>query len=82
MTLKEYINEVTSDKIYNITPSSVMYYLNGDEDGYEIEDFEITKSNLIIEDDMVIPLDIQGEVVNGIFECEYKRDIIGLEFWF
>ena len=80
MTLKEYINEVTSDSTY--TPSSIMYYLNGDEDGYEIEDFEITKSNLILEDDLLIPLNIQGEVVNGIFECEHSRDIIGLEFWF
>ena len=79
MTLKEYFNEVTSDKIYNITPSSVMYYLNGDEDGYEIEDFDITKNNLILEDDMTIPLNIEGEIVNGVFECEYKRDIIGLE---
>ena len=81
MTLKEYYNQC-SEEFDKKLPSAIMYYLNSDDDACEIEDFLFDKDNLYIEDCMTIPLSIEGEIKNGFFQCEYKRDIIGLELWF
>jgi hypothetical protein len=81
MTIREYLNECV-DTFGNDMPSSVMYYFNGDTDGYEIEDFEITDSKLVLEGDLSFSLDIVGNVVDGVLQFDSKGDTIGIEFWF
>ena len=81
MTLRKYFNECT-DTFGNIEPASVMYYFNDDTKGYEVEDFEITDSDLILEGDLVFSLDTEGEIVDGVLRFENENDTIGIEFWF
>jgi hypothetical protein len=81
MTLKEYFNQCSEESDKNL-PFSIMYYLNSERDACEIEDFVFDKNNLYIEDIMKVPLNTEGEIVNGYFQFEYKRDVIGLELFF
>ena len=82
MSLREYFNR-SVEQFDDTMPVSVMYYFNGDEEGYEDDYFEVSDSELIIDGDLRFPLDIVGNVgPDGVFEFEYQRDQIGIEFWF
>ena len=82
MKLIQYLREAC-DTFSENAPSSIMYYFNGEKTGIEFEDFEISDSSIKIEDDLIIPLDIEGKFNDDdVFEFVLDGDKLGLEFWF
>lgn len=78
MKLQEFINNAQKhDDI-----SSFGYYFNGFRDeSADIEDFQITTKYLTLED-LKFDMDVEGEVIDGVFTFSDGDDTIGLEVWY
>lgn len=82
MKLIEYLRQ-SCNVFEEETPSSIMYYYNGEKTGIEFEDFEISDTTIKIEDDLIIPLDVEGNFNDDeIFEFNLNGVKIGLELYF
>jgi hypothetical protein len=78
MTLREYISNFRNP---NTTPSSIMYYLNCEEDACEIEDLLVDNNTLYIEGFMELSFDTTGKIVNDFFQFENNHNIHGVKFF-
>ena len=82
MTLRKYLDDLvkTSD---NLTPSSIMYYvdLNSNDDGQEIQEYEITETDLVLEGSLKYSLDTEGELVNGVLQFDNTGIELNMIYW-
>lgn len=82
MTLRKYLNDLLNTS-ENLTPSSIMYYvdLNSNDDGQEIQEYEITETDLVLEGSLKYSLDTEGELVNGVLQFDNTGIELNMIYW-
>lgn len=60
-----------------------MYYvdLNSNDDGQEIQEYEITETDLVLEGSLKYSLDTEGELVNGVLQFDNTGIELNMIYW-